>query len=141
MGKDRENPAKPVKFFRANNARTRYMTAEEEAKLQTVFPPEHWSRVEVAIHTGMRREEQFSLQWANINFHTGVVTIPRSKHGETRHILMNDRVIEIFRSLSSRMKSPYVFPSETGATALNANNFINRVWNPARRKANMADLH
>jgi site-specific recombinase XerD len=39
------------------------------------------------------------------------------------------------------MKSPYVFPSETGATALNANNFINRVWNPARTKAGLTDLH
>ena len=39
------------------------------------------------------------------------------------------------------MKGVYVFPSETGESALNANNFINRVWNPARQKANLADLH
>src|SRR5207247_4627316 len=38
-------------------------------------------------------------------------------------------------------KSPYVFPSETGESPLNANNFINRVWNPARKKSSLADLH
>ncbi len=140
-GKVEKNPAKPVKFFRANNARTRYVTEEEEAKLQAVLPPDHWNTVEVAIHTGMRRDEQFSLQWANINFHTGMVTIPRSKHGGARHIPLNDHVIAILRTLPSRLKSPYVFPSETGATALNANNFINRVWNPARTKAGLPDLH
>ena len=54
---------------------------------------------------------------------------------------MNDGVLEIMRSLPSRMKSSYVSPSEAGETALNANNFINRVWNPARKRANLADLH
>ena len=54
---------------------------------------------------------------------------------------MNDRVVEILRALSSRMKSSYVFPSETGESALNANNFINRVWNPTRKKTHLTDLH
>lgn len=54
---------------------------------------------------------------------------------------MNDHVMEILRGLPSRMKSTFVFPSETGETALNANNFINRVWNPARMKATLGDLH
>ncbi len=54
---------------------------------------------------------------------------------------MNDRVLEILRSLPSRMKGVYVFPNETGQSALNANNFINRVWNPVRKRANLEDLH
>jgi site-specific recombinase XerD len=54
---------------------------------------------------------------------------------------MNDRVLEILRSLPSRMKGVYVFPNETGQSALNANNFINRVWNPARKRATLEDLH
>lgn len=84
--KAEKNPAKSVKFFRANNARTRYLAQEEEEGLRLVFPSEHWNKVEVAINTGMRREEQFSLQWSHVNFQTGVLTIPRSKHGETCHI-------------------------------------------------------
>ena len=140
-GKTEKNPAQSIKFFRANNARTRYLTEEEEERLRAVFPSEHWGKVEVALNTGIRREEQFSLQWANLNFQTGVLTIPRSKHGESRYVPMNDRVVEVLRSLPSRMKSGYVFPSETGETPLNANNFINRVWNPVRAKAGLADLH
>jgi integrase len=140
-GKAEKNPAKPVKFFRANNARVRYLTDEEEARLKRVFPPEHWEKVVVAIHTGMRRGELFGLQWTSINFQTGVLTIPRSKHGEARHIPMNDRVVEILRSLPSRMKSQYIFSSETGKSPLNANNFINRVWNPALKQAGLSDLH
>jgi integrase len=95
----------------------------------------------VAIHTGMRRGEQFKLQWTNVNFHTGVLTIPRSKHGEARHIPMNEQVIEVLRNLPSRLKSPYVFLSRAGKTPLNANNFITRVWNPLLQEAGIEDFH
>jgi site-specific recombinase XerD len=44
------------------------------------------------------------------------------------------------RNLPSRMKSAYVFPSKTGTSALNANNFINRFWNPARKRASLEGL-
>jgi site-specific recombinase XerD len=54
---------------------------------------------------------------------------------------MNDRVVEILRSLPSRLKSAYVFPSETSESPLNANNFINRVWTPALKKAKLVNLH
>ena len=134
-GKANENPAKPVKFFRANNARVRYLTEEEEARLEAVFPPEHWSKVGVAIHTGLRRGQQFNLRWSDVNFRTGVLMVPRSKHGEARHVPMNDRVTEALRSLPTRVKGPYVFPAKTNETPLNPNNFVNRVWKPALRAA------
>ena len=53
---------------------------------------------------------------------------------------MNDRVIEILRGLLSRLKSEWVFPSETGETPLDANNFINRVFNPALKRAKITDF-
>src|SRR5262245_9098372 len=140
-GKVEKNPAKSVKFFRTNNARVRYLTEEEEAQLKVVCPPAHWDKVVVALHTGMRRGEQFKLQWTTVNFHTGVLTIPRSKHGESRHIPMNEQVVEVLRNLPSRLKSPYVFPSLSGKTPLNANNFINRVWRHLLQKAGIADFN
>ncbi len=56
---------------------------------------------------------------------------------------MNDRVMEILRGLPSRLKSEWVFPSETGETPLNPNNFINRVFNPAlsEAKPEISDFH
>jgi site-specific recombinase XerD len=140
-GKTEKNPAKPVKLFQTNNARVRYLTEEEEASLKGVFPLEHWSKVEVALNTGMRRGEQFNLEWSHVNFQSRVLTIPRSKHGQARHIPINDRVVEILRTLPSRMKGSYVFPSETGESPLNANNFINRVWTPALKKKGLINLH
>jgi len=126
-----ENPVKGVKKFKENNERVRYLTEEEEQALKKKVPEEYWPFVEVALHTGMRRGEQFNLRWREVNFHSRTITIPRSKSGETRFVRMNDRAMEILRGSPGRLKSKWVFPSETGETQLDANNFINRVLNPA----------
>ncbi len=139
-GKTKLNPIKDIKPFKENNERVRYLTEEEELILRPQIPDQHWLKVEVAINTGLRRGEQFGLKWPEINFPTRTITIRRSKSGEMRHVRMNDRVMEIFRGLPSRLKSGWVFPSETGQTPLDANNFINRVFNPALERANISDF-
>jgi len=53
---------------------------------------------------------------------------------------MHDRVMEILRNHPSRLKSEWVFPSETGITPLNPNNFINRVLEPALKEAKLKDF-
>ena len=53
---------------------------------------------------------------------------------------MNDTVRDILRALSSRLKSPYVFPSTTGETPIDARNFMNRTFNPALKRAKIQGL-
>src|SRR5439155_9030493 len=85
--------------------------------------------------TGLRRSEQFGLRWESVDFTTGIITVPRSKSGETRRVPMNDTVRELLRALPSRLKSAWVFPSGTGETPLDGQNFVNRVFVKALRKA------
>ena len=138
-GKTKHNPVSGIKAFKEAH-RIRYLKDEEEESLRAAFPARHWPWVEIALHTGMRRGEQFNLRWENVNFQTRTLTIPRSKHGEVRHIRMNDRVVEILRSLPSRLHKQYVFPSANGRTPVDANNFIHRVFAPALRKAKIANF-
>ncbi|MFX0202189.1 MAG: tyrosine-type recombinase/integrase, partial [Candidatus Hodarchaeota archaeon] len=140
--KTKDNPARGVKLFKENGQRVRFLSEEEEANLKTVFPPESWPLVEFAIHTGMRQGEMFNLRWVDVNFQTGIITIPvpRSKSREMRHIPMNDKVVEILRTLPSRMKSEWVFPSLTGITPINGNNFTKRTFNPAVKKAEIENF-
>jgi integrase len=37
----------------------------------------------------MRRGEQYRLRWEDVNFRLGIITIPRSKHGERRYVPIN----------------------------------------------------
>ena len=138
--KTKANPVSGVKKFKENNERTRYLTEEEEPRLKAVFPEEHWLKVEIAYNTGMRRGEQFNLKWSDVNFHSRTIAIRIPKSGEREYVKMNDRVMEILRNLPSRLKSEWVFPSETGNTPLNPNNFINRVLQPALKEAKLKDF-
>ena len=138
-GKTKYNPVQGIKQFKETH-RIRFLTDEEEERLEAVFHKEYWPWLEIALHTGMRRAEQFELRWDNINFQTRTLTIMLSKHGEIRHIPMNDRVMEILRSLPSRLNSPWVFTSSNGETPMDANNFIRRIFMPALRKAEIQDF-
>ena len=91
-------------------------------------------------HTGLRRGEEFGLQWEHVDFTAGVVTIPRSKSGEARRVPMNDTVRAVLRDLPSRLKNGWVFPSRTGKTALDAENFVRRVFLPALAAATIENF-
>ena len=130
-GKLEVNPVRPKMFSKENNQRVRFLSAEEETALREAIGEEAWPMVAVAMHTGLRRGEQFNLLWENIDFATGLVTVRCSKHGETRRVPMNDTVREILRTRPSRLKSDYVFPNVTGEKATDAQNFVNRRFLPA----------
>ena len=134
------NPVRPKMFAKENNARTRFLSLEEEAQLRKAVAADKWPVIAVAIHTGLRRGEQFGLEWENVNFTTGLLTVPRSKHGEARRVAMNETVRSALRDLPSRLQSAYVFPSETGETPLDAQNFYNRVYLPALKVAEIDGL-
>ena len=122
------NPVRPEAFFRENNQRVRFLTNDEESRLRAALDPDDWALVCVAIHTGLRRSEQFHLRWEHVDFANGILTVPRSKHGGTRRIAMNDTVRDNPRGLPSRLKSAYVFPSATGEKPLDGGNFVRRVF-------------
>jgi len=54
---------------------------------------------------------------------------------------MNDTVREVRRAFPSRLKSRWVFPSETGETPLDPKNFMSWVFVPALARAGIENLH
>ena len=135
-----KNPARKVKLIKENNARVRYLTDDEEAKLRVRVGEDHWPVVELALNTGLRRAELFGLRWENVDFKTNVLTIPRAKAGRARRVPMNSRVRDLLRALPSRLKGDWVFPSGSGGTALDSQNFMNRVFTPAVKGAGIQDF-
>jgi site-specific recombinase XerD len=135
---DEKTDTNPVlrKFFaKENNQRVRYLTDEEEPRLHQEMGDEEWPKVAVAMNTGLRQGNQFHLRWTEVNFDTGLITVKRSKSGETYHVPMNDEVRAILRGMASRLRSEWVFPSETGNTPLDAKNYLHRVFLPAVKRA------
>ena len=63
--------------------RTRYLTQDELTELQDVMSPTDWLLVAFAVETGLRRQEQLSLRWDQVDMDNCVLTIPLPKGGIT----------------------------------------------------------
>jgi hypothetical protein len=110
-GKLVRNPVSGIKFFPEQN-RTRFLSEQELVSLRNVLTLEAWSWVCLAVESGMRQSELFSLQWRHVDFENGVATIPMSKSGKTRHVSLSDGAKSILRSFESFTRSPmYSRPS------------------------------
>lgn len=91
-GKATVNPARLVRLRRENNARVRFLDESEEASLRAEIRDQFSERepeFDLALHTGMRRGEQYRLRWQDVDLKRAIITIPRSKHGEKRYVPIN----------------------------------------------------
>jgi len=130
-----KNPASGIKFF-AEAKRTRYFSDMELNQIQQQMKPENWNLVALAIETGMRREEQFSLRWDQVCLETSVITLPLPKGGRTRYVPLSEGAKAILRNLDSFLTGPWVFPSSRNPLQpRNAQTFVNTHFTPALRKA------
>jgi integrase len=96
------NPARDVERRTENNTRDRYLLGSEEASLRKTISetcPEHLPEIEIALHTGMRRGEQYQCEWSWVDLDRRVLTVPRSKHGEKRRVYLNNDAVAAFRLL------------------------------------------
>ncbi len=138
-GKVATNPVNAVTLYKENNERVRFLSDDEEHRLAESLGDEEWPIAQLAIHTGLRRGEQFTLLWANVDFTTGLITIPLSKSGKLRRVPMNETAREILRALPSRCHSAYVFPSTTGKEPQDAHSYVRRVFRPAVEQAGIEE--
>jgi len=131
-------PKKPSSVVAPNSRRKRIITRDEESKLidelrrpllgeqsrYTRYRLDAADLFEIAINTGMRPVEMFSLAWSDVHFDRspayryGWINVRATKtanrtNAETddRDVPMNARVAEIMGSRKRSCASPLVFPS------------------------------
>jgi site-specific recombinase XerD len=87
------NPARLIRAKKEENGRIRFLSDEEEDKLRTViaanYPERYLNEFEVALHTGMRRSEQFTLTWNETDLQARRVYLLKTKNGSHRTIPLN----------------------------------------------------
>jgi integrase len=135
-GKLVSNPVRLVRRRKENNERVRFLDDEEEVKLRAKIQeshPEHEAEFDLALHTGMRRGEQYGLRWQDVDFKRGIITIPRSKHGEVRHIQINSvarAALQTLRQMGDGLG--YVCPRLHGPKSRDTREWFNQVLNQAK---------
>src|SRR5262245_28590329 len=119
-GKTERNPVAKLKMLREPSGRVRYLSDEEEMALfAKLLTDESRDRARVLLQTGLRKSEFLGLRWKDVDLKVGVLTIPRSKHGEARHVpLTSDVRAIISRRPRSLDASALIFPNSLGNTDL-----------------------
>jgi integrase len=110
------NPFAGVKLLKVPKRTERILTKEEERKLlvacSQVRNPHLQAGVTLALNTGMRKGEIYSLRWDQVDLPNRLIRIINGKSEKSdRHIPMNDVVFELLSNLSQRHDSEFVFPN------------------------------
>jgi site-specific recombinase XerD len=147
-GRMSSNPLSRVKRYKENDPRLRWLKPEEEAALrEAILDPDdqsipitecraHLMEFELALHTGMRRGEQFFLEWKNVDLERGILTV-KGKTGR-RHIVANRSAISALRFLAiGRAKEKYVSPDAEDGMKRDSRRWLEK----GLKKAKVSDFH
>ena len=132
-----KNPFTRFQMPKVSQGRTRFLSLEEEATLLKALgaPYDQWARL--AILTGLRKTELFSLRWAHVDMEQGFVTLPQTKSGKVQYVPLNEEARAILRSFPSWEYSAWVFPSKKPGSPVDSYNFYGRVFLPAVKEAKL----
>lgn len=131
-----KNPCSRVKAWNPENERIRYLSDDEEVRLQPQLDAPSWEKVEVAYRTGLRAGEQWGLTWPDVDLALGRLRIPKAKGKKVRWVDIGPKVRAILLVRKERQSGPWVFPSaKNPAKKENYHNFYERVFCPALERA------
>jgi integrase len=137
----KENPTKGVKRLKGETKRVRYLMPDEIQKLLSncdgllrgLLKP----LATVALHTGARKGELQSLQWPQVDFELGIISLLDTKNGERRDIPMNETVKATLKGIEKI--SEFVFSSRNGTRIDNAQ--VQNAFTEALRRSGIEDFH
>lgn len=125
------NPASKIKKKTEDNGRIRFLSdGEEKILLQYIGEhyPEHVPAFLISVHTGIRAGEQFRMQWKDIDFNRRILTIPKTKNGDIRHVPLNETAFSAVATLSKkRSELPWVFLNSQGRQLISQRDWFDRV--------------
>lgn len=133
-----------IQMPKVNNIITEYLSPDALKRLITAIDEDPDIQVanfmRMALFTGMRRGELFRLQWKDINFDRGFISIRNPKGGEDQEIPLNDTARNILKT-HPRSDSPFVFPGKNGGQRVDIKRSVNRVKKRARLPKDFRPLH
>lgn len=99
------NPVRLVRQGKEDNSRVRYLSDAEETILRAIIAKtysDHLAEFELALMTGMRQGEQFSLVWENIDLNAARLRLDQTKNGHGRFVQLNSRALAALSMLRDR---------------------------------------
>lgn len=123
-GKITVNPARLIRRSKESLGRVRFLSYEEEAKLRKAIAAtlpgrikdegeSAFAQLDVALHTGMRKSEQFTATWDQVDLDQGFIYLSMTKNGTDRFVTLNSAAVQVLRRLQERHKRLGLPPEST----------------------------
>jgi len=112
-----ENPCKGVAFPIPNNARQRFLSQEEAARLLETLrqrSPQVARIATMSLYGGLRLSEVLGLTWSNVDLKNGIIMAQDTKNYESRPIFITDPIRTVLAELSLGTPDELLFKSKTG---------------------------
>jgi len=136
------NPVRGIARPKFNNARDRFLTSEEAARLlkatEASLNPQLRNIVGLLLLTGSRKRELLDAKWAHIDLDRKVWHIPTSKNGQARYVPLSQPALDIINQLPRFDKCPWLLPNPKTRKPFTD---IKRPWETAREAAGLDGLH
>lgn len=128
-----------------SNLKTEDLTPEELTRLLQAIEEDSNTMaaalMKMALFTGMRRGELFSLQWDHIDFYRGFILLQDPKGGVDQRIPLNDAARQILEGVPRDGESPFVFPGRSGQRRVDIKKQVNRIKERAGLPKDFRALH
>ena len=129
-----------VSPYKIHTQRERYLTQDEAQRLMRALEksdrPEAFA-IRLLLLTGGRKNEILKARWENVRPDQRLLTVPLSKSGRPRHILLSEEAIKVLRALPRSPGNPWLFPGHAPGKPLSD---LYNFWNKLRRELGLADV-
>ena len=135
------NPTHGAKLFAVNNARERYLNAEETSRLRDAVNgsenPQLRFIVPLLLMTGARKRELLDARWEHFDLEQRRWRIPTSKSGKPRHVPLSSVVLSVLAQIPRIEGCPFVVPNPKTKAPYNS---VFYSWDTARKQAGLPDV-
>jgi integrase len=133
-----------IEMPQVNNLKTEDLTPEQLDRLFQVlddYPDiQATNMIRIALFTGMRRGEIFSLKWSDINFRRKIIKLREPKGGQDKTIPLNEMAEQVFATHPDN-ESDFVFPGREGKKRNNCNRPMKRIKEKAELPKDFRMFH
>lgn len=110
-----KNPTRGIPRKPLNNARERFLTADEASRLRSAVAesqnPQLKHIVGLLLLTGARVRELLDARWEHVDVERRTWLIPTSKTGKSRHVPLSAAALAIVRDLPRFQGCPWLVPN------------------------------
>jgi integrase len=128
-----------VRLHREDNSRVRFVSYEEEATIRAIIRemcPIHEPELTLALETGMRRSELYSLEWDRVDLERRQLHLLKTKNGTARVVILTAAAVSALEELEDRRSptSPHVCLTRYGEPMVSPRAWFELVMQEAIKK-------